>query len=228
MPEHDVDENGRPEGPAEQAVEKRKHRNLTYAALGLAGVGVAITVYLAKRGSSGGASSYQYPQLGPSMTTGGGLAGGGSPSGGDTSSQDAAYQALANQLQANETANLAAQQGFTSALNRLAAELHAGSGGAPSPGSNYLPPVNAGAFARMLPGSSTMDILGTETAHGYQGEQLRGGAPLYALIHGQWIQGLAPSRAPVGTIFATTPTFARYAVPPQVHALAAPSRPSGW
>lgn len=214
----EVDEDGEPETPAKQAVDKRKKRNMTYAGLALGAVAVVIgIVTLRNRSASASSGAPTFPTLPQGSVLGADQGAGGPSSSGDP------FAALESQLSTQNQQQLAATAGLGAALNRLASELHASGGANKGDQARTLPHLNAASYARLLPKGATVDVIGADpTAGHYSGSNLRLGAPLYALVGGQWRQGVAPGSAPAGTLFGTLPQFAGYIAPPTAPKLPAP------
>jgi hypothetical protein len=209
-----VDADGRPESPAEAAVEKHKKKQLTYFGLALGAVGVVVAIFTLRRSSSSSSSSTlpTFSGAGTGLVAGSGSAGDASSGGSNT---DAGLAALQAQLATDQQQNAAAQAGLASALARLASELHATGGGNRGDQARTLAKVNAADYARVLPSGAQVEVIGSDTAKGkYTGAQLALGAPLYAWVKGKWVQGINPKTAAAGTIFGTTKQFDPYVVQP--------------
>lgn len=82
---------------------------------------------------------------------------------------------------------------------------------APSPAAVALPNVRSDWYPVVAPQGEDMAILGSITGQGYQGFNVKGGAPVYAFVDGQWRQNFGEaSKLPVGTPLATLDTFDPY------------------
>jgi len=147
-----VDENGKPEGPAAQAIEKRKHKNLVYAGLALGAIGIVVAIYLARKNSAAAAAGTSANPLGTTGNVAGGTTDTGSTgsSSGDTTqlglglndlnNQQASFatqlaalttadSSFHDQVAAQNTANASAQAGLLASIDRLTSELKTTTGG---------------------------------------------------------------------------------------------------
>jgi hypothetical protein len=69
--------------------------------------------------------------------------------------------------------------------------------------------INSSAYPQTTENGEGVTILGTMQGGGkYTGENVGGGAPVYALINGKWQQGFDANSLPAGTPLATLDTFA--------------------
>lgn len=88
----------------------------------------------------------------------------------------------------------------------------------PPPTSEAISPAAVGAYAIVPgPGGTGLAELGQITGAGgqYTGENVSGGAPVYALVGGSWVQGFDAAQLPPGTRLATPVTNAGQIVPGQ-------------
>lgn len=210
----EVDENGEPETPVKQALDKKKKKNLLYAGLALGALAIVVAIYLARRNAAAqqaAASSATLPN------TSGTLAG---ADPGNSTNADAFTQlglgisnlsgqeaALQGQLASQQAASLKAQAGLQAAINRLTAELKATQSGGnhtkPPPGTGVgktparpvakpkkkvLPKVNAAAFPNAFPefapNAPGVTVLGVVGQPGLR--NVSGGAPVYGLVNGPY------------------------------------------
>lgn len=204
----DVDEDGRPEGPQGIAAEKRKKRNIAYFGIALAAGGIVVAIVLARRNAAAAQSaqsaqsSYQYPQL-P------GAASSGVPSGSDIS-------AGLGSIQAQFAATAAAQATAQAALLAELQKIEKGQKTVPAPKPKPIP--NPGQATKKPPLLSTWfprtesagAILNLGGAHQAGLQHVSGGAPTYALQHGQWTQGFDYAHLPAGTPIGTLKGLNQY------------------
>lgn len=207
-----VDENGAPETPVEQAVDKRKKKNLTYAALALGAIGVVVTILIGRRNAAASATSGGAPDLSGAGQSG--IIPGSSSTGANGLPSGDPYGTQLASLNAGQLAN-------ASALARLEQELNAMHGkppytqypaphppGKPPPGKLPSP----GVYAKDLPkGNGLTILLGKITGKGgqYTGHEVTGGAPVYAYYGGGWHQNFTPANLAVGTQLATLAPYQR-------------------
>lgn len=90
--------------------------------------------------------------------------------------------------------------------------------GSPVPATNPRPAINAAAYpvnisANGLPGDPlvTLGIIGPGAI--FTGHNVGGGAPVYAIVGNQAVQGFNPSTLPAGTRLATLQKFQSYIAP---------------
>ena len=233
----EVDEDGKPETPVEQAVEKKKHKNLLYAGLALGALGIVVAIYLARKNSAATtaattANSAIDPSTGlPYASEVAGSSGSADPTGQITqiglgeNQLQTEISTLTSQLGAQNTASLNAQKGLEASIERLTQELAAAGHPpkAPTSGTNKVTnKVNSGAFAQAFaefaPGAPKVDILGTVGSPTLKNVGASG-APVYALVNGPYgpvyEQGAAVSGAKKGTTLVTLQQFANRVVSPK-------------
>lgn len=235
-----VDENGAPETPVEQAVKKRRDRNLLYLGLAIGALAIVVTIY-EQRKAQAAAGASTVPQLG-----GNGLVAGDGSTLGTSGTSGADLGAIQSQLQAQ-----------TSLLGNLQQEIGIlqggglpGATGTPIPGPKPkspgtpgqvgaplpkakvpLPRVNSHSFAADIPlVSKAVTAFGKITAnHTISGGSVKAGAPVYALVNTGfgpiWEQYFDPKKLPVGTQIGTLSSLGQlgYVTPAApAHAAAAP------
>lgn len=86
----------------------------------------------------------------------------------------------------------------------------------PPPSSDTVSAASAGALAIVPgPGASALAVLGQISGSGgqYTGENVKGGAPVYALVNGSWVTGFDAAQLAPGTPLATSITNAGSIVP---------------
>jgi hypothetical protein len=205
----DVDEEGRPEGPAQVAMDKRKKRNLTYVGLALGALGIVVVVIYQRRAAASQAgtsqNTYAYPQLPPGTQAGIDTTAGTSGVEGD------ALSSLLAQLSAQETANTAALAGLQNSINGVVSEVNGtkGHGGhfiGRNPDANtrnQSPPPKLNPHNYPTVYSGAIQRLGT--AGSYSNIHVTPGTPLYFDVGGKWTQYLNPKSLPGSTPVGTIP-----------------------
>jgi hypothetical protein len=184
-------------------IEQHKKPLIAAGAAGAVGLGLATRRRSAKKGGaagSAGAPSAIAPQLAP--------AGVYSSGGADT------YNMFESQI-----ANL--QSEFYKAIGRIPAPTVPAAPTTPGPPSPFaLPRIDSGAFPATQALSQPFSILGRITGAGgqFKGENVAGGAPVYAHIGNQWVQGFDVSALPTGTELGTPSQFSGYIVPGTIDA----------
>lgn len=175
-----VDDHGRPETPAEQAVEKRRNKQLAIAGVGAGLAGLLYVVLKSRSAASSSTSGYSYPTLGDGTAT--------DSTGTDSTSDDT--NSILSQLQQND----ADEQTLFGNLSSSMAEEFAGLTAAEqqqasNPTSASSPPKST---SPTTPNYQTIDIggtvydvlgaLGAKSGSGYEytGYEVGGGAPVYA------------------------------------------------
>lgn len=215
-----VDDEGKPETPAVQAVDKRKQRNRQYAALAIGAVGIVVAVVIARRNAANASTSTAAPTLG----TGGQVASG--PDNTAGTDLTGAFGATLSQLAAGQAAQTSALSGVNANLSKIQSELNAQNGHGPlvnpAPAPAQLPKLSASLFTKFLPGyganAANIQTVGTVGAGGkYSGGQVTGGAPVYALegtAYGPvWEQGFNMAQLPAGTKIGTPAELHNYVRP---------------
>lgn len=98
----------------------------------------------------------------------------------------------------------------SSQITDLGKQIDVWASQAPAKAAVALPNVNSNWYPQIAPQGEDMSVIGSYSGQTYQGFNVKGGVPVYALIDGKWRQGFEMNKLAPGTAIAVPDTFAEY------------------